>query len=189
MNKFIIALTIVFALYSCNKAEEKKTEPKVEKTPALKTAWIDTKILMDSCQEANDLDKKYELIIKGKASQLESEKKKFQNEVVEAEKSAQSMGPQWVQAKMQEFQMKEQRLMEKEQKTTREIQEQSGKELEALINKVKKTIKDYAKENNYDYIYGTGETSSVLYGKKENDLTNFFIKKINEDYKNNKVKK
>ena len=43
---------------------------------------------------------------------------------------------------------------------------------------IKGVIKDYAKEKKFDYILGTGEVSTVLYGKEETDLTEIMIKNI-----------
>lgn len=189
MKKIVFVFLAVGMLISCDEKKEVKKEAPQKEITGLKLAFVDTKVLMDSCQEAKDLNSKFEQLVKTKGASLDAQKRKFENEVIEAEKSAQQMGPQWVQAKMQEFQKKEQALMQNEQKVSRDIQEQTAREMDTLVKKIKKTIKDYAKENNYDYIYGTGETSSILYGKEESDLTNTFIKIINDNYKKDKSKK
>ncbi len=188
MKKIVVLILGLMMLVSCKKEEVKKVEKDIKES-SLKLGWVDTKVLMDSCIEAKDLNDKLEQIIKTKGASLDAEKRKFQNEIMEAEKSAQTMGPQWAQAKMQEFQQKEQRLAQNEQKVSRDIQEQGAKELDVLIKKIKGVISDYAKNNKYDYIYGTGETTSILYGKEENDLTAMLIEMINKEYKNSKDKK
>ncbi|MBS4041213.1 MAG: OmpH family outer membrane protein [Flavobacteriales bacterium] len=185
MKKIIWSAFLAVALISCEQKEEKKVDAK---NSELKIGFVDTAKLMEESLEAKDLNAKYEEIVKTKAASLQAEKSKFQNEVLQAEKSAQQMGPQWVQAKMREFQEKEQRLAASEQRITVEIQQQSGKEMDSLVKKIKGMIKDYAKEKKFDYILGTGEVSTVLYGKEETDLTEIMIKNINENYTKNKKK-
>jgi outer membrane protein len=185
MKKIIWSAFLAVALISCEQKEEKKVDAK---NSELKIGFVDTAKLMEESLEAKDLNAKYEEIVKTKGASLKAEKSKFQNEVLQAEKSAQQMGPQWVQAKMREFQEKEQRLAANEQRITMEIQQQSGKEMDSLVKKIKDYIKDYAKSNKYDYILGTGEVSTVLFGKEETDLTEIIIKNINENYTKNKKK-
>ena len=60
-----------------------------------------------------------------------------------------------------------------------EIQEGSQKEIDSIINKVKDFIESYGEKNGYTYIYGDTETSNILYGKKELDLTDKILKELN----------
>ena len=65
----------------------------------------------------------------------------------------------------------------------RQLQQESGAEMDTLVKNVKKFIKDYGKEKGYDYIYGTGEAASILYAKDNYDITKEIIKLLNEKYK------
>jgi outer membrane protein len=44
-------------------------------------------------------------------------------------------------------------------------------------------IKTYGKEKGYDYVYGTGESATVLYAKDQYDITKEIIKLVNDKYK------
>jgi len=65
----------------------------------------------------------------------------------------------------------------------RQLQQESGVELDSVIKAYKNTIKEYGKEKGYDYIYGTGETATVLYAKDSYDVTKDIIKIVNDKYK------
>lgn len=65
----------------------------------------------------------------------------------------------------------------------RQLQQESGVELDSLVKSYKNIIKDYGKEKGFDYIYGTGETASVLYAKDSYDVTKDIIKIVNDKYK------
>lgn len=64
-----------------------------------------------------------------------------------------------------------------------QLQQESGVELDSLVSKYKRVFKDYGKEKGYDYLFGTGEVSSVLYAKDGYDVTNEIIKIVNDKYK------
>jgi outer membrane protein len=69
----------------------------------------------------------------------------------------------------------------------RQLQEESGVELDSLVSSYRKVIKDYGKEKGFDYIFGTGEAASVLYAKDNYDITKD-IKLVNEKYKSSDKK-
>jgi len=99
------------------------------------------------------------------------------------QKNAETYGPQWAQQKGAELQRKEQELSYAQQAILRQLQDESGKEMDSLVKDVKKFIKDYGKEKGYNYIYGTGDAATVLYAKEEYDITNDVIKLLNDKYK------
>ncbi|WP_321540560.1 OmpH family outer membrane protein [Flavobacterium piscinae] len=77
-------------------------------------------------------------------------------------KNAQTYGPQWAQQKGAELQQKEQELSYAQQAILRQLQDESGKEMDSLVKDVKKFIKDYGKEKGYNYIYGTGDAKNCF---------------------------
>ena len=64
-----------------------------------------------------------------------------------------------------------------------QLQAESGKEMDSVVKKYKQIFKDYGKEKGYDYIYGTGESATVLYAKDSYDVTKDVIKLVNDKYK------
>jgi outer membrane protein len=176
MKKSILVFGLILALASCEKAAEQKD---------FKTAYVDTSNLLEEYTEAKDIEAKYKSKGEEMGKQLEAEVARFRNEASSFQKNAQTYGPQWAQQKGAELQKKEQELSYAQQAILRQLQEESGKEMDSLVKDVKKFIKDYGKEKGYNYIYGTGDAASVLYAKEEYDITKEIIKLLNDKYKAN----
>ncbi|WP_396182153.1 OmpH family outer membrane protein [Flavobacterium sp.] len=176
MKKSILVIGLLLALASCEKAAEQKD---------FKTAYVDTSNLLEEYTEAKDIEAKYKSKGEEMGKQLEAEVARFRNEASSFQKNAQTYGPQWAQQKGAELQKKEQELSYAQQAILRQLQEESGKEMDSLVKDVKKFIKDYGKEKGYNYIYGTGDAASVLYAKEEYDITKEIIKLLNDKYKAN----
>lgn len=174
MKKSIFIFSLLLALASCEKAAEQKE---------FKTAYVDTSKLLDEYTEAKDIEEKYKAKGEEMGKQLEAELVRFRSEASNFQKNAQTYGPQWAQQKGAELQQKEQELSYAQQAILRQLQEESGKEMDSLVKDIKKYIKDYGKEKGYSYIYGTGDAATVLYAKEEYDITNEMIKLLNERYK------
>lgn len=174
MKKSIFIFSLLLAMASCEKAAEQKE---------FKTAYVDTSKLLDEYTEAKDIEEKYKAKGEEMGKQLEAELVRFRSEASNFQKNAQTYGPQWAQQKGAELQQKEQELSYAQQAILRQLQEESGKEMDSLVKDIKKYIKDYGKEKGYSYIYGTGDAATVLYAKEEYDITNEMIKLLNERYK------
>ncbi len=174
MKKSILVFGLILALASCEKAAEQKN---------FKTAYVDTSNLLEEYTEAKDIEAKYKSKGEEMGKQLEAEVARFRSEASSFQKNAQTYGPQWAQQKGAELQKKEQELSYAQQAILRQLQEESGKEMDSLVKDVKKFIKDYGKEKGYNYIYGTGDAASVLYAKEEYDITKEIIKLLNDKYK------
>jgi outer membrane protein len=179
MKKTILLLSLALAVIAC----EKKTEAK-----EFKTAYIDTAKLMEESTEAKDIEAKYKDKSKVMGSQLEAEVSKFQSEAANFQKNAQANGMAWAQQKGAELQKKEQQLTYAQQAMLRQLQEESGVELDSLVSSYRKVIKDYGKEKGFDYVFGTGEAASVLYAKDNYDITKDIIKLVNDKYKSSDKK-
>lgn len=174
MKKSILVFGLLLALASCEKTADQKD---------FKTAYVDTSKLLDEYTEAKDIEEKYKSKGEEMGKQLEAEVARFRTEAAAFQKNAQTYGPQWAQQKGAELQQKEQELSYAQQAILRQLQEESGKEMDSLVKDVKKFIKDYGKEKGYNYIYGTGDAATVLYAKEEYDITNDVIKLLNDKYK------
>ncbi|UPQ80480.1 OmpH family outer membrane protein [Flavobacterium azooxidireducens] len=174
MKKSILVFGLLLAMASCDKAADQKD---------FKTAYVDTSKLLDEYTEAKDIEEKYKSKGEEMGKQLEAEVARFRTEAAAFQKNAETYGPQWAQQKGAELQRKEQELSYAQQAILRQLQEESGKEMDSLVKDVKKFIKDYGKEKGYNYIYGTGDAATVLYAKDEYDITNDVIKLLNDKYK------
>ena len=175
MKKTVLLFALAFSIISCNKTTE---------TKEFKTAYIDTSLLMEESTEAKDIGEKYKDKSKVMGSQLEVEVNRFKSEAANFQKNAQANGQVWAQQKGAELQQREQELSYAQQAMLRQLQDESGVEMDSLVKSYRKVIKDYGKEKGYDYIYGSGDVSpSILYAKDSYDITKEVIKLINDKYK------
>lgn len=175
MKKAIVIMALTATIFSCQKATE---------TKEFKTAYVDTMELLKNYDEAKDIETKYKEKAKTMGTDLQAEIAKFQTEAQNFQANAQKNGQAWAQKKGTELQQKEQQLTYAQQAIQRQLEEESGKEMDSLKSNLKKFIKDYGKKNGYTYIYGTGEVATVLYAEDKLDITKEMIKLINENYKN-----
>lgn len=174
MKKSILVFGLFLAIASCNKVADQKE---------FKTAYVDTSLLMEEFTAAKDVEAKYKAKGEEMGKQLEAEVTLFRTEAANFKKNAEAYGPQWAQQKGGELQKKEQELSYAQQAMLRQLQDESGKEMDTLVKDVKKYIKEYGTEKGYDYIYGTGDAASVLFAKEQFDITKDIIKLINDKYK------
>ena len=175
IKKTALLLVFVITIISCN---QKPSETKV-----FKTAYVDTSKLMEESTEAKDIGAKYKDKSKVMGNQLEAEVAKFKSEAANFKQNAQTNGQAWAQQKGSELQQKEQQLNYAQQAMLQQLQQESGVEMDSLVKKYRKVIKEYGKEKGFDYIYGTGEAASILYAKDSYDISKEVIKMINDKYK------
>jgi len=183
----VVALSVI----ACNK--ETATNANAGKTTStaagFKTAYIDTEELMKEYQEFKDFEAKFKTMSDKMKNELDTDAKRFQNDVVDLQKNAQSKGMEWAQKRQAELERRQQTLAEKEQNYMKKFQEESAVERDSMVSKMKTFIKDYGKEQGYDYIYGTGDAASVLYGKEEYNLTKEVLALLHKQYEEKTGKK
>lgn len=173
MKKSIVIFALALSIISCNKQTEVKEA---------KTAYIDTSKLLEDYTAAKDVQDKYKAKSDEMGRELEAEVAKFKADAASFQKNAQANGQAWAQQNGQALQRREQQLQYAQQAMVQQLQQEMGVEMDTLVSDVKKFIKTYGKDKGYDYIYGTGETATVLYAKDNYDITKDVIKLLNDKY-------
>jgi outer membrane protein len=175
MKKIVVLIALTISIVSCNKPAEVKE---------VKTAYVDTSVLMKEYTATKDLDAKYKAKGEEKGRQLQAEIDRFKQEAQNFQSQAQANGQAWAQQKGAELQRREQQLAQAQQALSQQLQQEGGTEMDSLVSNVKKTIKAYGKEKGYTYIYGTGDSNaSILYAEDKLDITKDIIKLLNDKYK------
>jgi outer membrane protein len=175
MKKLLLLSLLCFAIISCNKS----TTP----TKEMKTAYVDTSKLLEEYNEAKDIEAKYKAKGDEMGKELEAEVVRFKAEATSFQKNAQAKGQAWAQENGARLQKQEQELSYAQQALVQQLREESGVEMDTLVKKVKKFIKDYGKEKGFTYIYGTGEAATILYAEDKLDITAEIVKLLNDKYK------
>ncbi|MFH7011631.1 OmpH family outer membrane protein [Flavobacterium sp. FlaQc-52] len=174
MKKALVIIAVSILVVSCGKTAEVKE---------VKTAYVDTSVLMKEYTEAKDLEAKYKSQAEEKGRQLQAEITRFKQDAANFQSQAQANGQAWAQQRGAELQKREQQLGYAQQALSQQLQQESGVEMDSLVSGVKKYIKEYGKKNGYSYIYGTGDAATVLYAEDKYDITKVIVKELNDKYK------
>ena len=137
---------------------------------------------MEDYTEAKDIDAKYKTKTEEIGRKLEVEEANFKSDAAYFEKNAEANGRAWAEQKGAELQKRQQDLQYAAQNIAQKLQSEHGTEMDTLVKSVKQFIKDYGKEKGYSYIYGTGESATVLYAEDKYDITKEVVKLLNDKY-------
>ncbi len=166
---FYIAILMI-AFTSCQKQQ--------------KIGFVDNGKVINEYQQKKDLEIKYQAKNADFEKRADSIGRAFQLEAQNFQAKVKSMSPKTQQEKYQALGQKQQTLQKQMQSEQQQIQKEFQIEIDSVISKVKDYVKDYGEKNGYTYILGTSDASAtVLYGKKDNDLTQTILDALNKEYK------
>ena len=174
MKKSLILLGAALAMISCDKG--------TSSSAGLKTAYVDTVELMENYEELKDWESKGKVKKEEMERELQEEAHKLELDAASFQNEMQSKGRQWAELKYQELQKRQRDLGIKQETMMMELQEEFGVKRDTILSQMKRHIKEYGKKEGYDYIYGTGDAASILYGKEAYDITDVILKDLNKNY-------
>ncbi|WP_445736377.1 OmpH family outer membrane protein [Mariniflexile sp.] len=149
-----------------------------------KIGFVDNGTVINDYQEKKDLEARVQAKSNVFQKRRDSLVGMYQIELKEAQLKAQGMSPASLQKLSQEIQQKEQLLSQKIQLEQKQIEQGYQTEIDSVISKVKKFVKDYGKKNGYTFILGTSDAAAtVMYGTDEHDLTKTILEALNKEYK------
>ena len=149
-----------------------------------KIGFVDNGTVINDYQEKKDVEAKYQAAEETFRKKADSVSKEFQLEVQETQLTAQKSSQAKAQELMGGLQQKQQLLQQKMQMEQQELQQKFQTEIDSVISKVKKHVKEYGKKNGYTYILGTSDAAAtVMYGSEANDLTKVILEGLNKEYK------
>lgn len=174
MKKSLLILGLALALFSCNKEETAAA--------GFKTAYVDTVKLVESSEELKDLEARAKVREDEMGRELQGKAKQWQLDYASFQSEARVKGMEWAQLRQQDLQKREQEIAALQEQMKQKFTEEFGVQRDTIVSQMRKKIKDFGKKNGYDYIYGTGEAATILYGKEGYDITEKMIKEINDSY-------
>lgn len=167
-NSILILLLVIFV--SCQNQQ--------------KIGFVDNGKMINEYQEKKDIEEKYTQRELAFQKRTDSISKAFQLEAQEVQLQASTMSQSKQQEQYQILGQKQKMLQQQIQFEQQQMQQGYQTEIDSVIVKVKSFVKEYGKNNGYAYILGTSDNAaSVLYGKEENDLSQFMIDALNANYK------
>lgn len=170
MKKILSIAIVVLSVASCQQTQ--------------KIGFVDNSVLINDYQEKKDIEARLKTKIAAYEKRRDSLSQAFQLEIKDAELKARSMSQANLQKLQQEFQQKDQLISQQLQFEQQQIAQESQSKNDSLIKKVREFVKEYGKTNGYNFILGSNEAGSVMYGTETADLTQTILDALNEAYKN-----
>ena len=168
MKKLLLVVLVAAGLTSCNEQ---------------KTAYVDTTRLIQEYSEMQEVEAEFNTrsdMVKG---ELDSLARSFQQEVQEYQKNMNSMSTAQRQEIEEGLMRKQQTIQQQQQMRGNQLRQESDVVIDSIVNKVKEYVREYGKENNYTYIFGSNESANIMYAEDGLDITEEVLQKLNESYK------
>lgn len=169
MKNIVIVIIAVLTFASCQQSQ--------------KIGFVDNAKLINEYQEKIDVQDKLQAKIKIYEQRRDSVRQAFQIEINEAELKSRKMSQENLQKLSQELQQKGQMMNQRDQFEQQQIAQESQAQNDSLIKKVKNFVKDYGTKNGYNFILGSNEAGSVMYGNADSELTQTILDALNAAYK------
>ena len=151
-----------------------------------KVAFVDNSKLLNDSQEKKDIEAKLKGQISAYERKRDSISMAFQTEARAFDAQAKTLPQNVAQKKYNELMQKSQILQQHLQQEEQKIQMESQTQMDSLLSKVKKNIKEYGKQKGYTFILGANDGGSVLYGSEKKDITKEVTEYLNNQYKSGK---
>lgn len=168
MKKLLLVVLIATGLTSCTEQ---------------KTAYVDTTKIIKEYREMKEVEEEFTSKSDKIKTQLDSLAQSFQKEVQEYQANMNGMSTEQRQQKEQELMAKQQTIQQQQQMMGNQLREESDVVIDSIVTKVKEYVKEYGKENDYTYIFGSNESANIMYAKDGLDITEEILEKLNESYK------
>ena len=165
MKKIVLVITVL-VLASCQQD---------------KIGYVDNLKMMEGYQEKIDVETKFneKRDALAKKSDSISQAFKLEYQALQAKRLSQTKAQEELGLLQQRSQFIGQQLQQEQQ----QLQQTGQTELDSVVSKVRKQIKEYGKANGYTYILTGGDGGSVLYGDEAKDVTTEVLKILNDNYK------
>ena len=151
-----------------------------------KVAFVDNSKLLNDYQEKKDIEAKLKGQISAYERKRDSISMAFQTEARAFDAQAKTLPQNVAQKKYNELMQKSQILQQHLQQEEQKIQMESQTQMDSLLSKVKKNIKEYGKQKGYTFILGANDGGSVLYGTEKKDITKEVTEYLNNQHKGKK---
>jgi len=169
MKKLFIVGIAALALYSCQKPQ--------------KIGFVNNMELINEYQEKKDMETKIQGKIDKFQKKSDSTGRAFQMEVQDAQIKAAKMSSKKQEELMVQLQKKQAMLQQQFQAEEKAISDESKTINDSLISTVKKFVKKYGEDNDFDFIIGQNDnTASLYFGKEKHDLTKAVLEALNKAY-------
>lgn len=147
-----------------------------------KTGYVDTEELLTEYSELKEAKERFTKQNEQIMADLQLKIDAFEIRGKQFQANAGSMTREKQEEAYNQLSLENQQLQNEQRTKVGQLQVESQKVIDSIIEKVKNKVKTYGKTNGFGYIYGSNDAGSVLYGKEELDLTEKVLEELNKEY-------
>ena len=166
MKKISIILLIGISIVSCNQE---------------KTAYVENQKVVEEYYKLEDMRERYDSKQEALSKEIDSLAAPFQKLYDEYMAKRESMSDKERQQKEQQLRQMQQQIRSKQNQEGRSLQQKRGEEADSLIKVMEDKVAEWANKKGYTYIFGSNQSSNILYGDKSKNITNEVIEMLNEE--------
>ena len=184
-----LAVVVAIAATACNQPKtDTKASTAAPATPEkAEVVYVNQDTLLAKYDYAKDMRARLEDKGKSAQSDLQSKGEAFQREVVEYQKTMNSLSADQRASTEQRLQRKNQELQAYKENATAQFQNDQAGESNKLYDKIADFTKLYAKEKGYKLVLTFSKANpTVLYGDPSLDVTADVVKRLNDAYAKDK---
>jgi Skp family chaperone for outer membrane proteins len=143
---------------------------------ALRIATIDVKKAFDAYNGTQTAKDKLKAQVDSEKDKLEAERDAIKKELSDLQSKKSVMTDEKYKEQEQKVMAKVNEVQDKIQTTTADLQAQESKLTGQIVDLIKEATRKVAKNEKYDYVF---ESSNVLFGAEDDDITGMVIKELN----------
>ena len=145
----------------------------------MKIGWVDMQKAIQTSKAGKQAKAGLEKEFNRKKKKLEKKQKDLEKMSKDLEKKKLALSEKAFMGKQRDLQKEFLKYQEDARKSQLEIRKKENQLTGPILKKIQKVIQDVAKDKGYAYVLEKSE-QSVLWAKKEYDITDIVIKKINK---------
>ncbi|OCX54526.1 outer membrane chaperone Skp [Mucilaginibacter sp. PPCGB 2223] len=188
-TKLAVVVAVAAGITACNqpKTDTKTSAPATATPEKAEIVYVNSDTLLNKYEYFKDMSTR--LQDKGKAAQadLQSKGEAFQREVVEYQKTMNTLSADQRAQTEQRLKRKNDELQAYKENASAQLQNEQAGENNKLYDKIADFTKAYAKEKGYKLVLTFSKANpTVLYGDPSLDVTADVVKRLNEAYAKDK---
>lgn len=168
MKRVILLFSAVVLLASCDQASGEKT------------AYVNNTTLFKEFEAFSASTERFERKQQKLQEEVQRESQKFQQKVQEFQENFQNMSESEAEEKQMKLVQEQQRLEGAMGQQESQLRSEMNQTQDSLENILMTKVKDYAKKQDYTYVFGMNESYNILYAKDAKDITDDILELINK---------
>lgn len=178
MNKSII-IAVVAVLIAASSLALMLLSP----TRAPRIAYVRSSDVVEQFAGMKEAKLAYDEKVQGWVSVYDSLNSALEKELNEFERKEKSLSPAAKTDAQNKLEQKKNDLMRYMQNVDDKAKREEQKLIQGALNQINSFVEDYAKEKNFDMVFGTTTDGSILYGEKSMDITDEVIMELNKNFR------